>query len=162
MMKKVVLICAALAACTPKQAPAPAEPRQPARATGRMEQGMRSCPPATPGVQTSLRMTDAGIDVIMRAKDPIARAEMERLAELHAHRDRLAQAPEHSGQHGGPGTIGHCPIIHEGTKIQISSIPDGVVLHVTARTPNHVKSVQLQTVSRLHTMPQWLARSAQR
>ena len=162
MMKKVVLVCAALAACTPKQAPAPVAPPQQSRATGAVERGMRNCPAARPGVHTSLRTTDAGIDVFMRAKDSIARAELERLAELHARWDRLGEEPEHSGQHGGPGTSGHCPIIHSGTKIQMSSIQDGVVLHVTALKPSHVKTVQLQTVTRLHTMPKWLDRSAQR
>lgn len=147
-----------VAACGARAAPPPPPP-QPWQMTGAMEHGMMNCPSAVEGARTRLRMTPGGVDVIVTAGDPRARAEIVALAEYHAgFAGELTEWPEHSGRHGGPGTLGHCPIIHDRTAISLSPLADGVTLHVTTGVPEHVKSVQDQTAQRLASLPRWLPR----
>jgi hypothetical protein len=127
--------------------------------TGAMEHGMMNCPSAVEGANTRLRMTANGVDVMVTSSDPRARAEIVALASYHAGFDgELTGWPEHSGFHGGPGTFGHCPIIHDRTTIALSPLTDGVTLHVMTALPEHVKAVQDQTAQRLARMPRWLPR----
>lgn len=106
MRKQLVLVTALLAACSPKPAP-----RQSSSMIGALERGMANCPSAVVGAETRLQMTRGGVDVIVTAKDARAQAEIVRLADLHA--GPPGDGPQHTGQHGGPGTIGRCPVIHE-------------------------------------------------
>jgi hypothetical protein len=168
-MIKPVLLSAALAACSspPGPGPAPAPwparaPPQPSQMTGGLEHGMMNCPSAVDGAQTRLRMTATGVDVIVTAADPETRAELAKLAEIHASMDRFTEWPEHTGKHGGPGTIGHCPIIHDGTTVSFARFDRGVVLHVTATSTDRVSWLQDQTAQRLASMPTWLPRAARR
>jgi len=161
-MKKLMLVCAALAACSPRPAAPPAAPQPPSETTGGLEHGMLNCPVAVEGAETLLRMTDDGVDLIITAKDPAAQAEIVKLADFHARQNELSPWPEHTGKHGGPGTIGHCPVLHDGTQISLSPTEGGVILHVDALAPGRVKSVQEQTAERLSSMPKWLPRSAER
>lgn len=121
---------------------------------------MMNCPSAVEGARTRLVRTPGGVDVIVTSEDPDARTEIRALADYHARLDRFTEWPMHSGFHGGPGTYGHCPIIHDRTRITISPVPDGVTLHVVALTPDHVAPVQEQTVQRLASLPSWLPRPA--
>lgn len=157
---KLAFVCVALAACTPKPAPQP--PAEPWQMTGGLEHGMMNCPSAVDGAHTRLRMTARGVNVIVTSKDPTAAAEITALAEFHARQDRFTEWPAHSGFHGGPGKIGHCPVIHDRTQIVISALEDGVIMHVTALVPEHVQSVQDQTAQRLAALPKWLPRSGRR
>jgi hypothetical protein len=147
-----------LAACSPRSAPLP--PQQPWQMTGGLEHAMMNCPSAVEGARTRLVRTPDGIDVIVTSADADARVEIRRLADYHARMDTLTERPEHSGFHGGPGTFGHCPIIHDRTRITISQVPDGVVLHVIALTSDDVAPVQEQTAQRLSSLPSWLPRRA--
>lgn len=156
---KRVLACSLIAACASRAAPPPAPP-QPWQMTGGLEHGMMNCPSAVEGARTRLARTPGGIDVIVTSADADARVEIRALADYHARLDRFTGWPQHSGRHGGPGTFGHCPIIHDRTRITVSPLPDGVVLHVVALAPDHVASVQDQTAQRLAALPSWLARPA--
>lgn len=121
---------------------------------------MMNCPSAVEGAQTRVVRTPAGVDVFVTAAEPEAEREIRKLAEYHARMDRFTDWPEHSGFHGGPGTLGHCPIIHDRTRITHSLIAGGAALHVTALHPEHVASVQHQTEQRLARLPTWLPRPA--
>jgi TusA-related sulfurtransferase len=164
MKKQIVLAVATLAACSSRQAPPPVAPQpvESSQMTGGLEHGMLNCPSAVDGAETRLRMTERGVDIFVRAKDPEARAEIAKLAERHTRMDRLTGWPEHTGKHGGPGEIGHCPIIHKNTQITLETVDDGVVLHVIATLPDRAKQVQEQTVLRLASLPRWRPRSASR
>jgi hypothetical protein len=161
-MKKMIMLACVLAACSSRPAPQPEAPRQPSQRTGGLEHGMMNCPSAVEGARTRLRMTPDGVDVIVTAGDPGAQVEIVKLADFHARQDRFSEWPEHTGFHGGPGTIGHCPIVHDGTRVSLSPMLRGVVVHVTALTPDRVKAVQNETTERLASMPSWLPRAAQR
>jgi len=156
---KNLLACSVLVACASSPPPPPAPP-QPWQMTGGMEHGMMNCPSAVEGAQTRLVQTPTGVDVIVTSADAFAQAEIRTLADYHARMDRYTDWPQHSGFHGGPGLYGHCPIIHDRTRITLSPAPDGVTLHVRAVSPDHVASVQEQTAQRLVALPSWLPRPA--
>jgi hypothetical protein len=128
--------------------------------TGGLEHAMLNCPSAVDGARTELRPTATGIDVIVTANTPDATAEIARLAAYHAAQDQLSEWPPHTGFHGGPATIGHCPVVHEGTRISSTRVQDGAVLHVTALRPDRIRSVQDETAQRLAALPTWLPRPA--
>ena len=115
---------------------------------------MMNCPSAVESATTRLRMTSTGVDVMVTSQDPRARIDIVTLASYHARLEGgLTTWPAHSGFHGGPGTVGHCPIVHDRTAISLSPLTDGVTLHVTTDLPEHVTEVQTQTAQRLATLP---------
>ena len=161
-MKKLLFVCAVLAGCSSRPAPQPAAPKQAAPMSGELEHGMANCPSAVDGAETHLTNTPTGVDVTVTAQNADAQALIVQLAELHTRHEGMGNAPQHTGQHGGPGSIGHCPIIHDGTQISMTSVEGGVVLHVDALAPERVKEVQAQTADRLAAMPKGAPRSASR
>ena len=60
--------------------------------------------------------------------------------------------PPHTGTHAGPGSIGHCPIIHASTTVIYGEIPEGVVMHVIAHNPKDVTKLQVATRARVHAL----------
>lgn len=159
---KQLLACAVLAACSSAPAPQLAAPQRPSQMTGGLEHGMLNCPSAVESARTTVRNTERGVDVTVTTTDPAARVELIKLAHFHASQDRMSDWPEHTGKHGGPGSIGHCPILHEGTVITLSDTENGVILHVVARSSDRVRWLQEQTAERAASIPSWLPRSAQR
>ena len=123
------LLCAVLAACSPRPAPAPTPTHTSAR-------GPTICPSAVEGAKTRLRMTDDGVDVIVTTEDPRARIEIVKLAGLHA-------------RSGDPGPNDDCPIVHDDTRISLAPFANGIVLHLKALTPDRVQTVQARASRRL-------------
>ena len=123
-----------------------------ARLTGTMPQRMRNCPSAVPSAKTTARPTADGVNVTITSTDPQARAEIVRLAAVQSgQRNPLRLVPPHSGLHGGPGTMGRCPIIHANTTVRYQAIPDGVRIHVAARAHEDVPALQEATEARART-----------
>lgn len=154
-MKKLMLVCAVLAACSSKpapQSPGGAEAPKSTAMTGEMEHGMMNCPSAVKGAETAVAMTASGVDITVTAKEPGAQAEIKRLAELHGQQGAMGEAPMHTGLHGGPGAIGHCPVIHEGTQVTIEPVEGGAILHVSAMAPDGAKAVQDRTTERIEAL----------
>jgi hypothetical protein len=50
--------------------------------------------------------------------------------------------PAHTGMHGGPGSIGHCPVIHANTDITYDPMGNGVRLHILARDKVQIPALQ--------------------
>lgn len=59
--------------------------------------------------------------------------------------------------HGGPGNIGHCPILHTGTQVTYSRIPHGVRFYVRALTGLDVAVLRDETRTRVANLPRWIA-----
>jgi hypothetical protein len=147
-MKRSLLLTAILFTACASQ-PAPTSPTSVSR-TGEREQAMASCPSAVAGARTELTMIDDGVELRVTAEDPEARREIELRADKHLRMDAPAgQAPEHTGLHGGPGAIGHCPILHDATTIAVRRLPDGVAIRVRAMTPGAVAQLQDETKLRV-------------
>jgi hypothetical protein len=123
-------------------------------ATGKKEHGMMNCPSDVDGARTTMARTPGGVDLTVTADADDARQLVVMLARVHA---AMAEAnpekSEHSGQHGGPGTIGYCPVIHHRTVVTFDEVPHGVTIHVVARSSDDVSNVQLQTAQRLALLP---------
>lgn len=120
--------------------------------TGRLPRQMHNCPSAVPSAKTSAVPTERGVDVVITAPEPEARQRILALAELHAsQREPVAMLGEHNGMHGGPGTVGRCPIIHANTTLELDPIPDGVRIHVTANDKDDIQALQKATEKRVRT-----------
>ena len=55
----------------------------------------------------------------------------------------------HTGEHGGSGDIGHCPIVHRGTTVTVTEIGGGVRVVVLATDPTQVDALVTETRARL-------------
>jgi hypothetical protein len=97
--------------------------------------------------------TSDGVDVTITSSDAAARR---RIVELAAQQSALGgplwPAPLHSGLHGGPGTIGRCPVIHADTTVTYELVPDGVRIHVAARSSSAVTKLQHATEARVRML----------
>jgi hypothetical protein len=153
-MRAALLTCVVVVACTTKSEP-PREHRLVPKAalTGTTPRNMQWCPSAIPNAKTVATPTDDGVDVSITSDDPAARERIVMLAEMHSRQgDPLRAFPQHSGLHGGPGSIGRCPIIHASTNVTYQETPDGVRIHVAAREPRDVLRLQRATQARVQAL----------
>ncbi|NVB84419.1 MAG: hypothetical protein HOV81_38955 [Kofleriaceae bacterium] len=148
------LISTACAKERDREKPASRERARPeSTLTGTLPKQMRNCPSAVPSAKTSAVPTDKGVDVVITAPELDARHRILALAELHAsQREPIAMLGEHNGMHGGPGTMGRCPIIHANTTVKLDPIPEGVRIHVTANDKDDIQALQKATDARVKTL----------
>lgn len=150
-MKPVLVLL--LAACTSpdpidKDATAPS-----ATLSGQLQRHMANCPSAVPSAETQPIRTRRGIDLAITSPDPTAQRAIVAAADVQMHlRERRWFMLPHTGLHGGPGTIGHCPVIHANTWIEVDPIARGVLIHVIARDPNDVQGLQRATLLRVEDL----------
>lgn len=119
-----------------------------------------NCPAMLPGTTTQLAMTARGVDVTVTARDPAVGRQVVALALGHA-RGRGGgaahpgvQRQPHDQQHGGPGTIGYCPImVSEMTSVSVTPVPGGVTAHIDATSPDRVLAVQQMIKARAVRLP---------
>jgi hypothetical protein len=120
--------------------------------TGQLPLHMQNCPSAVPSARTVATPTDHGVDLTIMSDDSAARSQILALARLQSiQRDPYAFAPAHTGMHGGPGTLGRCPIIHANTIVRYEATADGVIVHVIARDAAQVAALQRATDARVRT-----------
>lgn len=142
---KVLLAIVLVAACgSPRPAPAPPSRSQ----TGEREHGMLNCPSAVASARTTVVATERGVDLVITAEAQVARDEIVRLAERAATMNGGEGVAEHSGMHGGPGTQGYCPIVHQGTAVTYTATPEGAIIHVQALAAEDVAAVQSEARAR--------------
>lgn len=142
------------AATEPASAPAPSAAAVPVPVppvpSGAREHSMRNCPTAVAGATTQLTKTDGGVDLEITTTDPAVRRQVITLARMHSHLgDPEGANRAHTGRHGGPGAIGHCPIVHASTNVTYTPTPGGVVVHINAIVPEDVAMVQVTVADRL-------------
>ncbi len=121
--------------------------------SGTLPKRMRNCPSAVHSATTFASPTPDGVDITIVSSDPDARRRIVELTRLH----QTFGAPvwpqlAHTGMHGGPGTIGHCPIIHAKTTITHDELPDGVRIHVRANDREMVPLLQEMTELRVRSL----------
>jgi hypothetical protein len=121
--------------------------------TGPLTLHMRNCPSAVPSARTTEQPTPDGVDVEITSHDAAARTQIVALTQVQTTQHApLAALPPHTGTHAGPGTMGHCPLIRVGTDLTYEQIPDGVRVHVTARSQNDVALIQRATQNRVRDL----------
>lgn len=131
----------------------PPEVQPEAALTGLRQQHMRNCPSAVPSATTTVTPTADGVSLTIISKDPDARRQiLWRTIFQSMLGDPIPFLPAHSGLHGGPGTIGYCPIIHAGTTVTYNEIPEGVVVHVATNRPGEVQMLQRATENRARAL----------
>ncbi|HEU4731874.1 MAG TPA: hypothetical protein VFT22_28460 [Kofleriaceae bacterium] len=139
----------------PAQAVATAPVAAPPVPSGAREHSMRNCPTAVAGATTQLTKTGVGVDLEITTSDPAARRQVITLARMHSHLgDPDGVTKAHTGRHGGPGVIGHCPIVHASTNVTFTPTPNGVVIHINAIVPEDVPAVQVTVADRLARLAQ--------
>jgi len=137
---------AILAGCAPSS-PRPAAPAPP---QGELEHNMRNCPSSLAGSSTRATNTEAGVDLEITAADPAVQQKIVELATMHEKMgDPDGSAMEHTGLHGGPGVIGHCPIIHAATIVSVTRIGNGAMVHLRAVAPDGVAKLQAGVAERV-------------
>lgn len=153
-MKLALFTLVAVAACSGRAPDEDTETSPQDRLTGERPNRMRNCPSAVTGATTRAKPTPDGVDIEITAADPTAAKRITELARLHADLSGpLMFMPYHTATHGGPGTIGFCPIVHTGTTVSAQPLPDGARVHVAARSPYTIKMLQLETEQRVRALP---------
>jgi hypothetical protein len=147
-----ILAVVLITACS--RTPAPSQPSQ----AGERERGMLNCPSAVATATTEVIPTDMGVDLVITAPSSDAQAEIVARAERQVRMGDPSGLPEHSGMHGGPGTIGYCPVIHDATSVKMSQRPGGVTIQVRALVPDRVKALQEETQARVTRLQQQASR----
>lgn len=144
----------ALAACASDRDQSSENPPTPTSTlTGKMPQHMRNCPSAVISAETRTAPTQDGVDVIVTSSRMGAREEiLQRARRAAALNEPFPFVGEHTGHHGGPGSIGFCPIIHADTRVWVEQIPEGARIHVAARAPENVGALQRATDARVRAL----------
>lgn len=155
---RTLLLSALLLGCasTPSGPPQPLYPSTP---QGKLPRGMRNCPSALAGATTRVIDTKDGVDLEITAPDPVVQRQIVELAIVHEHLGRPNPAEAaHNGLHGGPGTIGSCPVIHVGTTVTYRQLSDGAVIHIHVLSPEVIPEIQRAITDRVALLA---ARTAQ-
>jgi hypothetical protein len=118
--------------------------------SGTRPRHMENCPSAVATATTRARPTSDGVELTITAASDEARREIvSRAAHQAAMQEPRVKVPEHTGRHGGPGSIGFCPIIHANTIVTYEPTADGVRIHVAARSSDDVAALQRATDARV-------------
>jgi hypothetical protein len=140
----IVFASILLTACKPTAAPpAPSGP------PGHMEHQMGNCPAAVDGAVTAMARIEGGVSLDITAQDLGAAREIVARARHADDGPPDPAARPHTGEHGGSGDIGHCPIVHRGTTVTVTEIGGGVRVVVLATDPTQVDALVTETRARL-------------
>ncbi len=114
---------------------------------------MAHCPSAILGAVTSLKNTPGGVSVTVVASPPtddLVKSIRERSAHLAEVADDAGAAvePPHTGEGGGHGSIGRCPVVVTNTTLKVKDIPGGSQIDVKANAPADVPKLQAEAKER--------------
>ena len=115
---------------------------------------MAHCPSAIAGVTTTLKNTKDGVSVILTGKDdPTTKSIRERVAHLLEVSKNpeagAAAAVTHTGEGGGGGSIGRCPVVLQDTVLTAKDIPGGSQVDVKAEVATGVAALQAEAKERV-------------
>ena len=108
---------------------------------------MAHCPSAIAGVTTTLKNTKDGVSVILTGKDdPTTKSILEVSKNPEA---GAAAAVTHTGEGGGGGSIGRCPVVLQDTVLTAKDIPGGSQVDVKAEVATGVAALQAEAKERV-------------
>jgi hypothetical protein len=148
MRKLSLIVVIAASACESEPAPTQTPEPAPIPFSGTRPHAMANCPSALPGAVTRLEPTSDGIDLVVTSEDAAVRQRIIELAEFHARADSIILPIPHTGLRGTTGSVGFCPIVHDGTEVNALVVPGGVRIEVKAVLPGGVKRLQDITTAR--------------
>lgn len=110
---------------------------------------MAHCPSAIMGVTTTVKPTKDGVSVTVTAKDdPTVKSIRERVSHLLEIAKTPDAGPTHTGEGGGHGSIGRCPIVLKDTTLASKDVPGGSQVDVKAKAAGDVKKLQDEAIER--------------
>ncbi|MGH7294102.1 MAG: hypothetical protein ACRELB_04175 [Polyangiaceae bacterium] len=113
---------------------------------------MAHCPSAIAGAVTALKNTKDGVNVTVTGKDAAVtasiRERVKHLIDVSKGEDAGALVASHTGEGGGGGSIGRCPIVLKGTSLAAKDVPGGSQVDVKAKTAAEVTKLQTEAKER--------------
>jgi TusA-related sulfurtransferase len=113
---------------------------------------MAHCPSAIAGSTTTLKNTKDGVSVTVTGKDdPMVKSIRERvthLLDIAKNPDAGAAVASHTGEGGGGGSIGRCPVVLKDTALAAKDVPGGSQIDVKAKLPADVTKLQAEAKER--------------
>lgn len=113
---------------------------------------MAHCPSAISGTTTTLKNTKDGVSVTVTGKDdPTVKAirqRVEHLLEVAKNPEAGPAVASHTGEGGGGGSIGRCPIVLKDTSLAAKDVPGGSQIDVKAKLPGEVTKLQAESKER--------------
>jgi len=110
---------------------------------------MAHCPSALMGTTTTVKNTKDGVSVTVTAKDDsMTKSIRERVAHLVEIAKPDAGGPSHTGEGGGHGSVGRCPIVLKDTMLTAKDVPGGSQVEVKAKSAAGVKELQEEAKER--------------
>lgn len=114
---------------------------------------MSHCPSAVTGATTVLKNIPAGVSVTVTVPNDDAatksiRDRAKHLAEVASSADAGAVEPPHTGEGGGGGGIGRCPIVVKSTTLVVKDVPGGSQVDVKAKVAADVPKLQADVKER--------------
>jgi TusA-related sulfurtransferase len=111
---------------------------------------MGNCPNAAPGAKTAVKDVDKGVEVTVTATDAKVTEDVRTRAKSIAERAKgESNKPQHSGQGGGGGVMGRCPIVLGGTELKVEDVEGGSKFTVTVKDAAEVDWLRRETKERL-------------
>lgn len=111
---------------------------------------MAHCPSAVAGARTALKNTPDGVSVtVTAATDAGAQSIRERSTHLAEIAGDAGAEPAHTGEGGGRGSIGRCPVVVTATTIKVKDVPGGSQVDVKARSAAEVPRLQAEARERV-------------
>jgi TusA-related sulfurtransferase len=113
---------------------------------------MSHCPSAVQGATTTLKNTTDGVSVVVTATEDVAvksiRERSKHLAEIANAADAGTAEPPHTGEGGGGGGIGRCPVVVKATTLKVKDVPGGSQVDVKAKSVTEVAKLQAEAKER--------------
>ena len=120
---------------------------------------MAPSPPPAPPPGPPAADVPGGVSITVTSENPDIQRALHALAALHE-RIGSPQGPsyDHTGLHGGPGWIGHCPVIHNGTHVSYVRTKNGVQIEVRILPGHDAVALRREVYERAAELPAWIAK----
>lgn len=120
---------------------------------------MANCPSALPTAKTVAEDVPGGVALTITTTDDAARRALLSLADMHQRIGSVqGKRIEHTGMHGGPGYLGHCPVIHVGTHVSYVRVAGGVRVEVRVLPGHDVEALRREIYTRTANLSKSIAK----
>lgn len=134
---------ASVAASTTPAASGSAQPSE-------QKRKMSNCASSVANAKTEIKDIDKGVEITVTASEKADVDEIKVRAKDVTERVKSeAKKEQHSGEGGGAGVMGRCPIVLSGTDVAVKDVDKGAVFTVTAKDDKEVEWLRREAKERL-------------